>query len=579
MTTSELRPPRSRPASGPSQDRISFWTRRRWMTPAAFIALGAVLFFAYLAEAKKLPIFGDGAAQALQAWDMLHGNTLLHGWVLSDVSFYSTELPQYLLIEFIAGLNPEVVHIAAAMTYALLVVLTAVLAKGKATGSEALVRVLIPLGIMLAPVLGPILSSRGNSFAWIVLSAPDHTGTQVPLVLTWLALDRLRPRWWLPILITVMLIWVEIADSTAIFEGAVPIAAVCVLRMYRRRGPLSGQWHDICLGVGAAASAGIATAALAAIRTHGGFVVNPAPPSLATVAGMTINYWVKVRNLLSLFGADFFGMTISHALIPIAHLVAVALVVWGVTRAVRRFFSDDDLAMQVVTASFVVLLAAYIFGYRDGTREAVGLLPMGAVLAGRMLAPRVLQARLAPVLAAALACYGASLVAQVVGPALPSPDGPLASWLRAHHLTYGVSATWFASNGITLYSHDQVRVRDVRITASGGLANWRWNTEASWYSPQRHDARFLILNPCAPPPTGRLFDAVGPPTATYFADGLTVLVWRTNLLASHPVPASLSSRTYASVDRERDQLHQILTSDTNSVVYQLMCGSSQLPVS
>jgi len=544
------------------------------MTPAVFTALGAVLFLAYLAEAQKLPIFGDGSAQALQAWDMLHGNLLLHGWVLSDVSFYSTELPQYMLIEFIAGLNPEVVHIAAAMTYALLVVLTAVLAKGKATGSEAVARALIPIGIMLAPLLGPILSSRGNSSAWIALSAPDHIGTQVPLVLTWLALDRLKSKWWLPILVTVMLIWVEIADSTAIFEGALPIAAVCLVRMYRRRRPISGQWYDLFLAVGAAASVGLATAALAAIRLHGGFAVNPAPPTLATVTGMTNNSWVKVRNLLSLFGADFFGMKISHALIPITHLVGVALVVWGVTRAVRRFRSDDDLAMQVVTASFLVLLAAFIFGYRDGTREAAGLLPMGAVLAGRMLAPRILQIRLAPALAAVLACYALSLVAQLFSPALPSPDAPLASWLRAHHLTYGLSVTWFASNGITLYGHEHLAVRDVKITASGELARWSWNTKASWYNPQRHDARFVILNPCAPTPTTRLFDTVGRPSAAYFADGFTVLVWRTNLLTGHlPRSASLKSPAHASLSRERGQPDQIRTSNKNSIAHQLMCGT------
>src|SRR5215467_7384735 len=163
MTTSEVESPRTQPAPGPDNGGMRSRSPRQWVTPAALTGLGVVLFSAYLAEAQKLPIFGDGSAQALQAWDMLHGNVLLHGWALSDVSFYSTELPQYMLIELIAGLDPEVVHIAAAMTYALLVVLAAVLAKGKATGSEALVRVLIPIGIMLAPSLEPILSSRGNS--------------------------------------------------------------------------------------------------------------------------------------------------------------------------------------------------------------------------------------------------------------------------------------------------------------------------------------------------------------------------------------------------------------------------------
>ena len=65
---------------------------------------------------------------------MLHGNPLLRGWVLSDVSFYTTELPQYMLIELVRGVSPDVTHIAGALTYTILVLLAARLAKGSATG-------------------------------------------------------------------------------------------------------------------------------------------------------------------------------------------------------------------------------------------------------------------------------------------------------------------------------------------------------------------------------------------------------------------------------------------------------------
>ena len=49
--------------------------------------------------AMTMPINADGASNALQAWEMLHGNVLLKGWTVTDVPFYSTELPQYALIE------------------------------------------------------------------------------------------------------------------------------------------------------------------------------------------------------------------------------------------------------------------------------------------------------------------------------------------------------------------------------------------------------------------------------------------------------------------------------------------------
>ncbi len=72
----------------------------------------------------------DGAAMVLESWAMLHGNLLLHGWQLADVSFYTTELPEYMLVELVRGLNPDVVRICAALTYTLLVVLAAAVAHG-----------------------------------------------------------------------------------------------------------------------------------------------------------------------------------------------------------------------------------------------------------------------------------------------------------------------------------------------------------------------------------------------------------------------------------------------------------------
>src|ERR1022692_2084757 len=107
---------------------------RRWLSPVVFLAAGLVLFVAYLGQARTIAMNSDGAANALQAWDMLHGNVLLCGWSLSDVSWYTTELPQYMLVELVRGLNGDVGHIAAAITYTLVVLLAALLAKGRATG-------------------------------------------------------------------------------------------------------------------------------------------------------------------------------------------------------------------------------------------------------------------------------------------------------------------------------------------------------------------------------------------------------------------------------------------------------------
>src|SRR5215470_12355491 len=112
----------TRPGLGMAGTR---WVGMHWagsgFRAGVVVLAAAVLFVCYWRQSLTQPVSSDGAANALQAWDMLHGDLLLHGWLLSDVSFYTTELPQYMLIELARGLSPDVVHVAAAMTYTFVV--------------------------------------------------------------------------------------------------------------------------------------------------------------------------------------------------------------------------------------------------------------------------------------------------------------------------------------------------------------------------------------------------------------------------------------------------------------------------
>jgi hypothetical protein len=465
----------------------------------------------------------DGASQALQAWAMLHGNLLLRGWSLSDVSFYTTELPEYAFIELVRGLNPGVVHIAAALTYTMLVLLAGWLAKGMATGREAMIRFLIATGIMLAPALGSLNTT------FVVLAYPDHTGTQVPLLATWLLLDRVRPRWWVPVAVAGLLAWVQVADTMALYEAALPLAVVCAIRVYRRRGPIRERWFELALGAGALASIGAATLALRLIRVVGGFAVRTPGAGFARASGLDSSLWVKVEHILVLFGADFFGLSLTSAVVPLLHLAGVALVAAAGVIATRRFWRQENLVLQVITASFLMVLVAFCFGYRLGAWEAVALLPLGAVLAGRLLPARLARARLLPALAAALACYTLFLLYDATRPPPFSPDQRVATWLTAHHLRYGLASYWEASS-VTVDSDDRVQVRPVR-TAGRHLVLTHWNAVNSWYDPHRHDARFVIFRYCHGCLSLVSLRAIyGRPAHVYRVVHYLVLVWDKNLL-------------------------------------------------
>ena len=58
----------------------------------------------------------DGSGMALQGWEMLHGNLLLSGWWLADVTFYTFEVPVNAVAAAADGLNADVVHVSAALS-------------------------------------------------------------------------------------------------------------------------------------------------------------------------------------------------------------------------------------------------------------------------------------------------------------------------------------------------------------------------------------------------------------------------------------------------------------------------------
>ena len=274
----------------PARQLTAGETRRvrlgRWAWPAALAVAAVVLFLCYLRLSGTAPDNSDGSDQALQAWDMLHGNWLLRGWTVGDVSYYTTELPEYILVEQIRGLGPGVIHVAAAVTYTLLVLLAGLLAKGRATGREGVFRALIAAGILLAPQLGHGVH--------LLLQQPDHIGTQVPLLVIFIVLDRAPRRWYTPAAIGVMLTWVIIADRVAVLDVALPLAVVCGIRglwAFVHDGKrLAALWYEFSLMAAAIVSFGAAALVVSVIKHLGGYtsLPLPRPASLPWAAFRTI---------------------------------------------------------------------------------------------------------------------------------------------------------------------------------------------------------------------------------------------------------------------------------------------------
>jgi hypothetical protein len=513
------------------------------------VVAAAGLFFAYLHMSRTQPVNSDAASNALQAWDMLHGNPLLRGWILSDVSFYTTELPQYMLVEAVRGLNPGVVHVSAAMTYTLLVVLAALLAKGQASGRRAAMRMAVAAGIVVAPQLGP--------GTYVLLLSPDHVGTSVFLLATWLLLDRAGRRWWVPVAVGALLAWGFIADSLVFFAGVAPLLLVAGLRagqeiavQHRKVGQ---AWFELALTVAALAAFAVARATEAVIQALGGYLVWPLGSGVITPGGLPHNLSITLKGIAMLFGAGYFGVKAGPpAPLILVHWVGLSLAVAAVWAGGRRFFRETSLVNSVLTVAVVINVGMYLVSTKalslDSAREMAPALAFSAVLAGRLLADRLLAARLAPLLAVALAGYGLSLAVSAANPAAPAEKSAVTAWLARHHYRYGLAGYWNASV-VSFTSQNQIRIRPL-YTGAGSFIQYPWESQRGWYSPRRQYADFLILGPIVEPHFRPSYAAVvtrfGKPAHVYHVGADTVLVWHKNLLDQVVTGSGLVLRTQAS---------------------------------
>jgi hypothetical protein len=525
-------------------------TRSSALSPAvaavAVVLVVAGLAWCYFRVSWTVAPNSDGPANALQAQDLLRGNFLLRGWTMTDVSFYTTELWEYAAIEVVRSVGRSlsvgmgVVHTAAAVTYALLVLLAGLLARGRARSGQGLARALVAMGIMLAPQLG--------YGAFVLLLSPDHVGTEVPLLFGWLVLDRAPRRWYVVGFTGLLLAWVQVADRGALLAAVLPLTVVCVVRAAAgwRRG---GAWFEASLAAVAVASAAVAWAVTVLIRVNQGYVQYPIPADGSALSLLPVHLKLTALGVAQLYGADFAGISGAPAIFFAAvHCAGLAVAVVSFAVALARL-RRLDLVGQVLVVAIACSVAAYAlsatpgvaFGTGYGAREMAAVLPLGAALAGRMTGPLLLGRVRQAAAAAVLAGYVAALLYSAAQPAVPGPQAALAQWLLSRHLTTGLASR--NSQLLTVESGERLDML-VSYAPGGKVRGVLYQSKASDYDPRMHYADFVVAEvPLDARPVSsdeisvaETLATFGLPAREYYYGGYTILVYRQNLLNQLPPP-------------------------------------------
>jgi len=348
-----------------------------------------------------------------------------------------------------------------------------------------------------------------------------------------------------------------VGDSIILLTGIVPLVLVGTGRalagLIRRGKRPAAIWYELSLA-GAAAVAGVAGSfgprVMAAV---GGYRQSPVVAS-TDLSQLQHGSWAALRGFLELFGANVFHITFLgtrpalEVVFVAVHLAGAVLAIWALGVGLARIFRPGELIVPVFTVAIVANLVAYMISTHAqdllGAREMAAVLPLGAVLAGRVLGDRfaawasAAKGWFVPVLSVLAAGYLATLGFGAAQAAVPPPSQPLAGWLAAHGLTRGLASYWQA-NSTTVASGGKVVVSAVVPDVRDHLLPYRWESDLASYDPARHYANFVVADGPSVWPGMHLSAQLtfGRPARSYQVDGYTILVWNTNVLAKLDKPA------------------------------------------
>jgi hypothetical protein len=490
----------------------------------AWIAGGVALFVLILRISLTTPVTSDGANPALQAWDLLHGHLLLHGWLLGDATYYTFELPLIALVEVLFGLHTITVHVAMAVVYVLVAVCAVAIAVTGATGAAArLSRAAVVVAVLAAPTL--IVSNR-----WVPLGFPDHTGTSVFLLVSCLLVDRATSRRFTAPLLCVILCAGQLGDVTVRY-AVVP--AICVVAVYRMVAARKFRTGDAAILVAAVVSVPLETAVRALMRHFGAYLMVSPKTKLAPVSQWPHNAawaWVSLRRLFGMATAPGGGPAGAWALFGFVCLLAAAA---GLLAVLVRW-PRARRAEQVLAVAIVVNIGAYVISTLPGPNtmhDIVAVVPAGAVLAARLLVPARLTSQLGRLAVSGVAAVAAALPLSLIA-AQPTASTAgaqrLVDWLEAHNLSYGLGGYWNAS-AVTVQASDQVQIRTIKVIG-GKPVPYAWETNTLWFDPSRHYANFIVAEDNDPGTVPVLEGIFGKPAYTHRLGGIEILVYSKNLL-------------------------------------------------
>ena len=308
------------------------------------ILLFASLFMLYhFASLNIFPPNTDAATVLLLGKDMSEGNYLLHGWMLSTVPFYFTEVSFYAIASILFGYSSELAYIIPPAMYATVIFLIYRLSTNKS----------LALALIIFYFVFP-----ADMAVTSMLSACIHMGTYIFMIGCLIFTEKyIKTEKILFVYFSTILSSMAIfSDNISVYIYVAPLTLAAMFLLHKER---KKKYLIIMAGL---FSSYLISKAIGFLFLNLGSFTLPGLTDVKIVEydNILVNINTAVSGTLLFFNADIFGEQIT----PSLHLLSKAIRFAGVVALIyftfRNLFKNRSVIDICLSLSILIMTSAYI---------------------------------------------------------------------------------------------------------------------------------------------------------------------------------------------------------------------------
>ncbi len=443
------------------------------------LILALIGFLVYLWNRVLMhPMNSDGACMLLEAEDILSGNVFLSDWHLTGTTFYTTDLPWFVLSVAIFGVSLKAYQLAVFLMIAFMILSAMPLVFYKVKNKWTAALILGAIGLV------PTDYAISNGFV--------HTaGFALCFLSVYFFLKYTEEGGKLNFTMLFLCTALACGDHGVLAFVTFPVALMCVLKAVKR--PL---WSAVsCVG-GTAFGLLMEQLWLFAGGAdfnqyyHCYFVETPGV--IAKNFGLFIEYFLRLINS-SFFTKELFSVkTAVFGVKILICLFGLYLMARSIVLLIKR--KSCDTATAVLGTGFwlmfaMIILATFTTDVTTGRYVAYLPLALSIVLARNISEFNFDDVKLSAICGVCLLLLSANLLPHGSDFSPYNRYSELAEFLKQNNLNYGYASFW-DSSAVTVYSENDVKVRSIRYE-NEILQPRIWFCKNSWY--EGGQAEFVII--------------------------------------------------------------------------------------